>query len=530
MIFKIFNIILLFLVINYTNILHNTIKNINIFQNFDVKIRSIDFFGLYKYLNSFYSFEKKYLIQLPTNLKANTNNNILKVTFNTNFLIYVFLFISLLLSIYNIYLTINLIKKRKKWKKLLQIDKLTGLPNRQTFLKKIFTSVFSRAYILTLDIVNFRYINELYGHKIGDMILKDLAQKLKKIFENTYICRFSGNTFGIFIPDKFIDIEEIKRKLENLKIEINLNDQHIEYFPKFTIGVYFIDNLKQNRDKWIKDFASTLDYIIFESKKHKKGDVYLYEAKKDIRTIIKENLEKQNFLERKIKENNIIAYFQPIVDSKTLKPYAFECLARIKDEDKILPAGMFIDVATESGLVTKIDLKMLEYILKVRNLIPLRLFINLSPKSLYDENIINKVSSNFKDCIFEITEQHIVQNIDLLKQLAHIYKKTFAVDDFGSGFSSLKTVIDLASENIIKYLKIDGSLVQNITTDPYKQHAIETIVAMAKKLNLKTIAEYVENEETVNILREIGVDYLQGFYIGKPMPLMDALNYAISRS
>jgi len=500
--------------------LENIIKKTSVIGNQIVKN-----FSFPTNLVQTYSFGTNYVNQSFKKIE----NSKLKVNLE-KYILYIYLFFVVLLFIYSIYVTINLIKEKKKWKKLLQIDKLTGLPNKHTFFKKILTTPFSRAYIITLDVVNFRYINELYGHKVGNIILKDLAQKLKKSFKNAYISRLSGNTFGIFIPDKFVDIEEIKKQLENLKIEIKLKDQHIEYSPKFTIGVYFIDNLNENKNEWKKNFASTLDYIIFESKKRRKGDIYLYETKKDIRVLIKENLEKQSFLEKKIKEDNIIAYFQPIVYSDTLKPFAFECLARIKDGNKVLPAKIFIDIATESGLVTKIDLKMLEYISKVRDMIPLKLFINLSPKSLYEENIIKKVSFNFKNCIFEITEQHIIQNVDLLKQLARIYKKTFAIDDFGSEFSSLKTLIDLVSEGIIKYLKIDGSLIQNITNDTYKQYVVKTIVAMAKKMNLKTIAEHVENKETVDILRKMGVDYLQGFYIGKPMPLMDAIKYTINKS
>ncbi len=479
----------------------------------------------FKTLNEFSKFQDNLLNNLLTSIQKEKS----KCTFHKRYLGFIFTILVLAVFISNAYIIITLIRDRRKWKELSEKDRLTSLPNRQTFIKNILKTPFYRAHILTLDIVNFRYINELYGHQIGDIVLKELSQKIKEILKDAYISRFSGNTFVAFIPDKPINIEEIKKKLENIKLDIKLKDQNLEYSPKFTIGVYYIDNTSQD-NAWKRNFASTIEYIIAESKKQKKGDVYLYEQKKDVRLIIKENLEKQAFLERKLKEDAIIAYFQPIVYADSLKPYAFECLARIKDKDKILPAGMFIDVATESGLVTKIDLKMLEYIEKIRDKIPIKLFINLSPKSLYDEQIIKRVTFGFKDCIFEITEQHIVQNIDFLKELAKIYKKVFAVDDFGSGFSSLKTVIDLASENIIKYLKIDGSLVKDIAKDTYKQHAIEAIVAMAKKLDLKTIAEFVEDEETIKVLRNIGVDFLQGFYIGKPMSLEDALKFLKEKS
>ena len=417
-------------------------------------------------------------------------------------------------------------KERKKMEELLIKDDLTNTLNRDVFFEYTKNK---KGYIIILDLVKFKRFNEIYGRKSGDNLLRLIAERIKSVFKdfNPLISRFWSNTFVIFIPSqdkKFKDYAFLKSIKDKLEKPIYL-ENGLEYIPKFTMVV----KEKIDCSKCLKnscDFFSFVEYLEDYAKKQSKGSIVIYEGHADFRLKLEDIMEKEKILQKAIKEQKVIAYFQPIVDSKTYKPYAFECLARIVDNNKVLPAGMFIDVAIETGLILDIDIQMLKYISKIRKELPVKLFVNLSPKSLYSKHILEELKNIYLgNTVFEITEQFILENLEQIEKLRKELNLDFAIDDFGTGFSSLHTVLDLSIRGIIKYLKIDGSLVKDLKINKKKQEIVETIVIMARKLHLKTIAEFVEDEETAKLLNKLGVDYLQGYYFSPPMPFEKVKEY-----
>ncbi len=417
-------------------------------------------------------------------------------------------------------------KERKKMEELLIKDDLTNTLNRDVFFEYTKNK---KGYIIILDLVKFKRFNEIYGRKSGDNLLRLIAERIKSVFKdfNPLISRFWSNTFVIFIPSqdkKFKDYAFLKSIKDKLEKPIYL-ENGLEYIPKFTMVV----KEKIDCSKCLKnscDFFSFVEYLEDYAKNQSKGSIVIYEGHADFRLKLEDIMEKEKILQKAIKEQKVIAYFQPIVDSKTYKPYAFECLARIVDNNKVLPAGMFIDVAIETGLILDIDIQMLKYISKIRKELPVKLFVNLSPKSLYSKHILEELKNIYLgNTVFEITEQFILENLEQIEKLRKELNLDFAIDDFGTGFSSLHTVLDLSIRGIIKYLKIDGSLVKDLKINKKKQEIVETIVIMARKLHLKTIAEFVEDEETAKLLNKLGVDYLQGYYFSPPMPFEKVKEY-----
>jgi len=443
-------------------------------------------------------------------------------------------FLSLIIFIYGLFL---FYREKGNIEKILLKDDITNTYNKEAFFELIKDK---EGFLIILDLVKFKRFNEIYGRNYGDKVLKVISKRLFDIFRNynPIISRLWSNTFVVFIPfdnlskekkEKLKSYAFLKRVKERLEESILLNDG-VEYSPKFTLILTQKPNCLKCVYKNIFnqcDFYSYVEFLEDYAKQQNKGSIIIYEGTINFRDKLKDIIQKERLLHKAIKEDRIVAYFQPIVDSKTYKPYALECLARIIDENnKVLPAGMFIDLAIETGLIIDIDLKVLKYISKVRKDIPIKLFINLSPKSLYSKYIFEELKNIYLgNSVFEITEQFLVENLEQLERLRKELNLDFAVDDFGTGFSSLHTVIDLSSRGIIRYLKIDGSLIQNVTNDKRKQEIIETIVLMAKKLHLKTIAEFVEDEKTAKLLNKLGVDFLQGYYFAPPMPLEKIKEY-----
>ncbi len=523
--------------IDYTNHLVDLLSNILKYET--LKIKRNDFYSVSKFkdlLNNTYKIlEEQFNLYIQS-----TKQNILKrksflekkKVFFQNLYITSFI-LSLIIFLYAFIL---FYKEKKKIEEALIKDDITNTYNKEVFFEFIKDK---EGFLIILDLVKFKRFNEIYGRRYGDEILRIISNRLFDVFKNynPVISRLWSNTFAIFIPfdklsnyekEKFKSYTFLKKIKETLESNIILN-KDLEYSPKFTMLV----TTKSNYLKCVFknefnqcDFYSYLEFLEDYGKHQNKGSIIIYEEKLNFKDKLKEIAQKEKLLHKAIKEDKIVAYFQPIVDSQTYKPYALECLARIISNNKVLPAGMFIDIAIETGLIMDIDLKMLRYISKVRKEIPIKLFINLSPKSLYSKYIFEELKNIYLgNSVFEITEQFLVENLEQLEKLRKGLNLDFAIDDFGTGFSSLHTVLDLSSRGIIKYLKIDGSLVQNLKNDKRKQEIIETIVLMAKKLHLKTIAEFVENEETAKLLNKLGVDFLQGYYFAPPMSLEKVKEY-----
>ena len=227
-----------------------------------------------------------------------------------------------------------------------------------------------------------------------------------------------------------------------------------------------------------------------------------------------------------IDEKTVIPYFQPIIDVKTGNVEGHEVLSRIKTDKGILEAEEFIEVAERLGVVSRLDYVVMENVFrKVRDEgYKGSLFINLSPKSLILKEFIPRVLKLTREyeidqrgIVFEITERDTVKNMSLLEKFVHDLKFEgfkFAIDDFGSGFSSFHYIKRFP----VDFVKIEGEFIRSMTGDRKDRAFVKTMSMLAREFGIKTIAECVEEEPVLAMIRELDIDYGQGHHIGKPSP------------
>lgn len=237
----------------------------------------------------------------------------------------------------------------------------------------------------------------------------------------------------------------------------------------------------------------------------------------------KKNIEVMKMVKIALDNYKIVSYFQPIINNQTKEIEKYESLVRLVDEKgKVLSPFMFLDVSKKGSYYTKITHRVLENSFKMLAYISTKLSINLSSLDIEREDtremlyeLLEKNKEDTHRIIFELLEDENVKDFEVIKTFIKKVKKMgvqIAIDDFGSGYSNFERLLNFEPD----ILKIDGTLIKNIVDNKYSRNVVETIVSFAQKQNIVTIAEFVENEEIFNILNDLGVDYSQGYYFGKP--------------
>ncbi len=407
-------------------------------------------------------------------------------------------------------------------------DPLTGLFSQRVFRDLLEYEV-KRAGrheyefgLLVIDCDNFKPINDTYGHSFGDDFLKAFADVLNKSKrDEDILSRYGGDEFTIILPessekDTYTVAQRILKNVESL--ELNAPDG-----TKCSMTVSIGMAVFPEHSKEPKELFNIADAMMYEAKNEGKNAIR-FPNEAEIEEIHKDSEDKSMIVLDAIRNENIIPFFQPIVDIKTNKCAINELLMRIELNEEILPAGKFIETAESLGIVHKMDYIVIEKAfekIKATNYKGL-LFINLSPKALIIGEFINKIVNltdiyeiDKSQIVFEITERETVKSFSLLEKFVQNLKLegfSFAIDDFGSGFSSFHYIKRFP----IDYIKIDGDFIVNIHKDEKDLAFVKSIVALAKDLNVKTIAEFVENEEILKFLQDIEVDFAQGYHLGKP--------------
>lgn len=375
-------------------------------------------------------------------------------------------------------------------------------------------------WIFLLDVNDFNVINKLYGFKFGDSLLVKVSDLLKNILsEKVEIYKLPADRFAIIVPKSQFSHSQVEEKCEKIFNYFDYNeiviDQIITLKINFNIGVTIIKNI---------DTIIEAEYALDLSKKYGKRFKYIIDDSTDFLTNEKESLHWM-FKTRKFIENDmIVPFFQPIIDTHTQKVYKYEALARVIDDDVVIPPFKFLDAAKKLGLVTEITKTMIKKSCEYFSNKNIGFSINITDRDLIDINFIefiNKEASknNIKNELITIEilenitlanndENTIFLNIKKLKDLGF----QIAIDDFGSENSNFSRIIHLQAN----YLKIDGIFIKDIANDINKQNITLSIIQLARNLGMKSIAEFVSDEQTFNILKSFGVDYVQGFHFGKP--------------
>jgi EAL domain-containing protein (putative c-di-GMP-specific phosphodiesterase class I) len=224
-----------------------------------------------------------------------------------------------------------------------------------------------------------------------------------------------------------------------------------------------------------------------------------------------------------INQSKVILYFQPIVDNGTKKIVKYESLVRlINDEGDVLSPVFFLDTARKSAQYSKISSIELENSFSMLKSCNFDISINLSALDIEQkstrEQVVKLLEDNKKDAhrvVFELLEDENVKDINIVKEFISMVKKygvKIAIDDFGAGYSNYERLLEYQPD----ILKIDGCLIRDIDTNNYSLSVVKSIVTFAKEQNLQTIAEFIENETIFNVIKDLGVDFSQGYYFGKP--------------
>ncbi|WP_051569248.1 EAL domain-containing protein [Alkaliphilus transvaalensis] len=247
--------------------------------------------------------------------------------------------------------------------------------------------------------------------------------------------------------------------------------------------------------------------------------------------LVTDNVPLFNLIDKNLRNNQFILLYHPVHKVEGGISH-YECLIRMKDQQgNLLYPGEFLPVAEQSGLMPQIDYWVIHEAIKVlQKYEGINLFVNISGSSLSSEKFLSLIEETVKASDidprrlgFEITETTAIKNVEVVYRWMMVLKKlgcAFALDDFGSGFSSYIYLNDLP----IDYLKIDGAFIKDINTSPTKLAIVESINNLAHKLGIETVAEYVENEDILITLTKLGVDYCQGYYFSKPVMLNEIIN------
>ncbi|WP_456392957.1 EAL domain-containing protein [Persephonella sp.] len=384
-------------------------------------------------------------------------------------------------------------------------------------------------FVYLIDIKNLRSLNRIYNEKKVNQVLKELHEKLTSFVEpkkeNLLLVR--GTTATFYLLAVGISEEDARELAVQIKEIIDgnyrLNGNSVDISS--TIAMLEIEKYT---DSSKEELIRILLHLKEEAKKAENSMLLVTsdEEKEKLKKWLVKRYRNTAFVQEKLKNKQLEVMFQPIFDTFTGEIFALETLARIRNEDgNLVSAGVFIDTIYELGLIVNLDSLILEKIEEKRHLIKKitsRLFINVSSESMNSLEFLQKLREFVYDMedfeiYFEITEQKLIEDIEnlkkILKEFPHI---SFAIDDFGSGYSSLKTVADLAEHNVLKVLKIDGSLIKDLSKRKFSHKVVKAIASMVENLGIQAVAEFVEDEEILNTLKEINIKYSQGYYLSKP--------------
>ena len=417
------------------------------------------------------------------------------------------------------------ITKVYEQKKLIEeqfIDELTLLPNRQKLLKDLKDNKIQK--IAMININSFRDINNFYGFEAGDLVLKKFSQiLLDKISTNINLdlYRVANDVFAICTKNKD-NLKEIRDICTNIIEYFSLHPILINnnsFYLSISIGV--ARNCKDSAAQ--NNLLSKAEYALRMAKKRDISILFLDENI-ELYNKLKENKKLIEELKNALISNNLLIYGQKLINNISKKE-KYEILMRVKLEDgSILTPYSFLKEAKKAklylGMTRMLVKKACEYF-KGKDI---DFNLNLTLEDIKDQYtmdfIVNTMekTNTAKQITFEIVES---EGIESFTEVSNFIKKAkklgckIAIDDFGTGYSNFEYIIKLD----VDYIKIDGSLIKNINTDNNLYLTVQTIVGFAKALKIKTVAEFVHNEEVLNCVKNLDIDYSQGFFIDEPKEL-----------
>lgn len=419
-------------------------------------------------------------------------------------------------------------------------DPLTSLFNRRYFCELVNEALDNARrggtnFLLYIDLDNFKVVNDSAGHQAGDRCLKDIARLIRgNLRDVDKIGRFGGDEFTVLLQN--ISEEEavhVSKRLVKILDDYRFMEGGRSYSTSASIGLAALDPTLTAEEIFAR--ADATCYLV---KSKGRNDCELY--REDNKQIQELNTQANWSIRIKdaLRDNRIEIWLQPILPLKgQMMPY-FEVLIRMRDlNGQIVYPGEFLAAAEHFGNMQQLDQCVIRESFQLLTRQPhLRLSINLSAKTITDPALPGYISQMLelskvpaRNVSFEITETAMIQNLaDARALIAEIkdFGCRFALDDFGSGASSMMYLRDLP----IDYLKIDGSFIKNLATDPINRALVKSMNDVAHIVGKQTVAEYVTDAKVLKVVQELGIDYAQGWYVAQPAPPEQFLAYDLSGS
>ncbi|MDX1594307.1 MAG: bifunctional diguanylate cyclase/phosphodiesterase, partial [Gammaproteobacteria bacterium] len=410
-------------------------------------------------------------------------------------------------------------------------DPLTNLYNQRVFWELLGYEI-GRAErgtykfaLLVIDFDNFKTINDTYGHGFGDQCLQQFARAIRGALRRPDIlCRYGGDEFVAILPEAseeqpFLVGERVRVAIRDLLIDAP-DGQPVKVTVSIGCSV-FPDHATEAKDLFL--FA---DNMMYKAKAEGK-DRLSVPSQDDVIDVFRRIGEKGMLINNAIEQRRVVPYFQPICDTRDGHVAAYEVLGRIDlgaEDGKVLTADEFITAAEQMGVVHRLDFITIEKALAIVGESDYEglLFLNLSPKNLVLRDFLGEIRRMVNEygiaperIVFEITERDTVRNLTLLKNFLNDLKADgfkFAIDDFGSGYSSFHYLKHFP----IDFIKIEGDFVASMVRDRRDHAFVKSIATLAEELGIVSVAEFIEDGEIYRAVQQCGIDLAQGYHVGRP--------------
>jgi len=398
-------------------------------------------------------------------------------------------------------------------------DDLTSLKNRTALRNDLESSSFSS--LLLIDIDKFYNVNEIFGLDGGNIVLTQFSSFLTQFVENKdyEVYRIGSDDFVLRSTKEYLDLGEYEKEIPEFVEEVSKFSAYIEEADDYveldvTIGISFekINSLEKAE-------------IALKFAKKNKRSFIAYNRTLDTTNQLKDARYWRSEIKKAILEDNIIPFFQPIVD-RNQNIIKCEALMRLKkgknDDIEYVSPFFFLDVAKQTKQYTQLTEIMIEKSFEAMKDLNIDFSLNLSFEDITNRALAAKIKKlinrydNGKRLIFEIVESEDINDYEEVSYFVEEVKQLgvrIAIDDFGSGFSNYKRIFDISPS----FLKIDGSLIKNIDTDKNSFELVKSIVSLTKALDIETIGEFVYSKEIFDICYELGIDSFQGYYFSEPL-------------
>jgi diguanylate cyclase (GGDEF)-like protein len=407
-------------------------------------------------------------------------------------------------------------------------DPLTDLYNRRVFWE-LFEYEVARASrhgyqfaLLLVDLDNFKLINDNFGHAAGDVYLQAVARAMKKTLRpGDIFARYGGDEFVALLPEitteTAITVAQRVLDIASSVEQFTAEGSRIAGSVSIGLAIYPV-HAENTKDLFL--FADNMMYKAKGAGKHQIG----VPGEQEVAEVFRDMTATTMMVVKAINERRIVPFFQPILDIGGNRIAGYEVLSRLEQDGEYLEAARFIEYAEKAGAINRLDPLVMEQALRrlAESGFSGYLFVNLSPRALAVADFLTTLKKTVSDAgiapeqiVFEITERDTVRNVAILERMVSELKRDgfkLAIDDFGSGFSSFQYLRRLP----VDFVKIEGDFVINILNSERDRAFVQTIWRLAADLNIQVIAEHVEDEHVLAELREIGIEFAQGYHIGRP--------------